>query len=68
MENQPPFYALVMLLLNSHWVYGDDMEQAGESPPTAPILGTGHGTLWWLFLVFWQGKVTKFGLQLKRGS
>lgn len=68
MENQHPFSGLVMLLLNSQWVYMDDMEQAEESLSTALVLGTGHGTLWWLFLVFWQGKVRKFGLQLKRGS
>ncbi|RMB98882.1 hypothetical protein DUI87_24426 [Hirundo rustica rustica] len=43
-----------MLLLHSQWVYVDDMEQAEASPSTAPVLGTGHGTL---FLVFWQGKI-----------
>ena len=50
MGNQPPFSALAVLLLSSSWVYMDDKEQAEESPSTARVPSTGHGTLWWLFL------------------
>lgn len=68
MQNQPPFSALAVLLLSLNLVYMGNTEQAEESPATACALGTGHGTLWCLFLLIWRGKVSILGLQVERGS